>query len=108
MEHLITISLLRYYNLFKDRTNSSESSIDEYLIIFEEEFKQQVTPIIEGIIFDFGDDDKIMENIFLKKIFEFVFEETKLKKKFFIRRCNNNNLNYINLLLTSYKLNNKN
>lgn len=104
MEHLLEIPLLRYYTMYKERLNSPEIDAENYLLVFKEEFKQQLTPSIEGIVFDFGNIDTKMENSFLKKIFEFIFEETKLRKKFFIRRCNVNNLNYIKLLLAGYKL----
>ncbi|MEQ3306278.1 hypothetical protein AAA294_02195 [Fusobacterium varium] len=99
MEKLFDIGLTNYYKKFKEDK--------EYL----EEFKSSIlekynSDDIEGLIFNFK---KInMEDIFLKNIFEAAFEITKLKLKFFVKNCDESNLNYIKLLLNKYKIDSAN
>lgn len=99
MEKLFDIGLTNYYKKFKD----NEQYLEEFKSSIIEKHNSSDT---EGLIFDFK--NKNMEDIFLKNIFEAYFEITELKLKFFVRNCNESNLNYVKLLLNKYKIDSTN
>lgn len=99
MEKLFDVGLISYYKKFKND--------EEYLREFKSSIIEKYNSNdIEGLIFDFK--NKKMEDIFLKNIFEASFEITELKLKFFVRNCNESNLNYVKLLLNKYKIDSTN